>query len=300
MFTETLRLSVLHPQGAITTELRSVGDHGVTVGRVRSTGHEVDLREAESITFLLPRKGRLDIRISERSYRLPAGLLMAFRPTERRTRSTPDAGGQFFAATLQVPMARLRQLAQAIDARTDSAFATEAVLLHQGAGPVLARSLTHLADDLFLRPLSALPERVAVAVGQMVDDQLCEMLELAMPPGPWRRILPAYHRMRQAEEIMHEHSDDPLSMIEIARTLGVSLRSLQLAFSEVHDGQSPRSVLNRIRLDKARHRLMRARNDETVTTVALDSGFFHLSRFAQAYAKAFGERPSETLASRRH
>jgi transcriptional regulator GlxA family with amidase domain len=31
----------------------------------------------------------------------------------------------------------------------------------------------------------------------------------------------------------------------------------------------------------------------------MDCGFFHLGRFAQAYARAYGERPSETLARRR-
>ena len=42
-----------------------------------------------------------------------------------------------------------------------------------------------------------------------------------------------------------------------------------------------------------------ANGDGQVTMIALDSGFYHLSRFVQAYARAFGERPSETLARRR-
>lgn len=300
MFTETLRLAVSHRHGLITTELRSIGEYGVTLGRVRSTGHEVDLREAENITFLLPREGRLDIRIAEREYLVPAGTLMAFRPTERRTRSTADLRGHFTAATLQVPISRLRMLAQSVEATTDNVFRTDATVLRGEIGQLMARSLRHLSDDLFQRPASELPQRVILSVGHLVDDQLCEMLDQAMPVGSWRRILPAYHRLRQAEEIMHEQSDEPLSMVEIARTLGVSLRSLQLAFNEVYEGQSPRDVLNRIRLEKARQRLTVANGGETVTTVALDSGFFHLSRFAQAYAKAFGERPSETLARRRN
>jgi transcriptional regulator GlxA family with amidase domain len=87
-------------------------------------------------------------------------------------------------------------------------------------------------------------------------------------------------------------------MRELAQSLGISLRSLQLAFQEVH-GHGPREALNRIRLEKARQRLLAAREEGRVTAIALESGFSHLSRFAQSYAQAFGERPSETLLRRR-
>ncbi len=36
--------------------------------------------------------------------------------------------------------------------------------------------------------------------------------------------------------------------------------------------------------------------DTSVTNTAFSLGFWHLSRFATAYAAAFGERPSRTLA----
>lgn len=98
---------------------------------------------------------------------------------------------------------------------------------------------------------------------------------------------------------MHANSDEPLSMQEIAQVLGVSLRSLQLAFAEVYGGLSPRDVLNRIRLEKARARLLAADGNAQITTIAMDSGLFHLGRFSQAYARAFGEKPSETLLRRR-
>ena len=53
-------------------------------------------------------------------------------------------------------------------------------------------------------------------------------------------------------------SDEPLSVLDIANALGVSLRSLQLAFAEVYGGLTPRDVLNGIRLEKARTRLLAA------------------------------------------
>lgn len=299
MFTETLRLSLLSERGMITTELLTLGDTGITLGRVRSTGHEVALREAETVTFLLPRSGRLDIAIRDRDYRVSSGNFMAFRPTERRTRSTPDATGLFHAATLQIPMARLRELAQRDGTSADTAFALDGAKVQGDTGRFLARTLAQLCQDLFQRPPEFLPAKIVSAIRVMIDDTLSEMMGDAPPTQPSRRTLPAFHRVRQAEEIMHLHSDDPLSMVEVARTLGVSLRSLQLAFNEVYGGLSPRDALNRIRLHKARHRLLAADGADMVTKVALDSGFFHLSRFAQAYARTFGERPSETLARRR-
>jgi AraC-like DNA-binding protein len=54
-----------------------------------------------------------------------------------------------------------------------------------------------------------------------------------------------------------------------------------------------------MRLDVARAALLAAEPPRQVTVIALDCGFTHLSRFAEAYLRAFGERPSETLARRR-
>jgi transcriptional regulator GlxA family with amidase domain len=99
-------------------------------------------------------------------------------------------------------------------------------------------------------------------------------------------------------EIMRTRSDEPLSMVDLARELGLGVRSLQLAFQTVL-GEGPRARLTRIRLERARERLLAGDPHDEVTTIALDCGFTHLSRFAGAYLRAYGERPSDTLARRR-
>jgi AraC-like DNA-binding protein len=299
MFAESLRLLIHGENGSVTTELLTIGQGGPTIGRVASTGHEIDLREADNITFLLPMAGRLDIEVAGRTYAVPSRQLTAFRPADRRTRAIPSPATRFRAATIQVPLAKMQALALAAGSATDHAFAQDGIALTGDVGRHLSRSLPFLADDLLLRPQRDLQPKVALAIRQLIDDQLAEMIETKVAQPAWRSILPAFHRVRQAEELMYALSDEPISMLEIARTLGVGLRSLQLAFHHVHDGQSPRDILTRIRLEKARHRLLAANENAQVTTVALDSGFFHLSRFAQAYARTFGERPSETLARRR-
>lgn len=298
MFDETHRLSVSGAAGSVTTELLRMDSIGMTLGRVQSSGHEIELKENSNVTLLIPSAGILDIRVVDRDYRADRGRPIVLRPTERRTRASTIVGARFRATTLQVSMDRLRMLAATMNLPPETALRHDASALSGLAGKCLARQLPQLADDLLRHPEGVLPSRVVGALGTLIDEQLCCMLCITAENQASRSLLPAYHRVRQAEELMRAHSDEPLSMLQVAESLGVSLRSLQLALQEVHD-LGPRDILNRIRLEKARRRLLAGPRDAQVTTVALDSGFFHLSRFAQAYAKLYGERPSETLARRR-
>jgi len=105
-------------------------------------------------------------------------------------------------------------------------------------------------------------------------------------------------RVEQAEEIMRRRFDDMLSVADISRELGISVRSLQIAF-RAHRGQSPREALVAVRLDEVRRRLLVAADDGTsVTDAAMSAGFAHLGRFAGAYRRAYGEAPSDTLRRR--
>jgi transcriptional regulator GlxA family with amidase domain len=88
--------------------------------------------------------------------------------------------------------------------------------------------------------------------------------------------------------------ESPLTVRELARAAGVSPRTLYRAFAS-HCGEPPVARLRRERLEGVRRHLLGAGPRETVTSVALDWGFAHLSRFAGHYARCFGERPSETL-----
>jgi AraC-like DNA-binding protein len=270
----------------------------VVFGSVRSTGHTIALRETDRLTILLPRQGRLRVRIAAADHVVTPTSPMAFRPGDRTTEAIAGHLGLFAATAIQVPVSGISRLAEAAQLPLRSALGPDGLALRGRLDPAVLHAMKRLADDIFLQPDAALPSRVAAAAAAIVNDQLMAMLDsLGEPALP--RVLPAFHRVRAAEEIMRAHSEAPLSMAELAKTLGVSLRSLQLAFREVHDGKSPREVYSRIRLDRARQRLLAASSGEQVTGIALDSGFLHLSRFAMTYARTFGERPSETLARRR-
>lgn len=102
-------------------------------------------------------------------------------------------------------------------------------------------------------------------------------------------------RVDKAERIMREHLSEPLSTEDLATELGVSLRSLQTAFSTIR-GMPPRDVLRQMRLDHARELLLTAGEPPKVTEVALACGMAHFGRFSHAYRLRFGENPSQTRA----
>ena len=61
---------------------------------------------------------------------------------------------------------------------------------------------------------------------------------------------------------------------------------------------SPMRMVREVRLELARKELGRDGRG-TVADIAMNCGFGHLGRFAQAYAERFGEQPSDTRAWRR-
>jgi transcriptional regulator GlxA family with amidase domain len=72
-----------------------------------------------------------------------------------------------------------------------------------------------------------------------------------------------------------------------------------MAFRQ-HAGQGPMEFLREIRLDRVRAELLASAGVAAVGVreVAQKYGFLHLGHFAAQYRARFGERPSETRASR--
>jgi len=101
--------------------------------------------------------------------------------------------------------------------------------------------------------------------------------------------------MMRFEQVVEETGDEPLSMLEICRRAGTSRRLLESVVQH-RTGKPPWEYLRWRRLWRARALLSLPDEDTTVTDVAFRLGFWHLGRFAAAYAETFGERPSLTLA----
>lgn len=101
--------------------------------------------------------------------------------------------------------------------------------------------------------------------------------------------------VRHAAAYIHDHSAEAIGLDDLVRAGGVSKRSLHAGFRKYY-GVPPMAYLRNVRLDTARLRLKRfGTGDVSVTQVALECGFTHLSKFAAAYRDRFGELPSDTL-----
>ncbi|WP_198085076.1 helix-turn-helix transcriptional regulator [Variovorax sp. E3] len=106
--------------------------------------------------------------------------------------------------------------------------------------------------------------------------------------------------VHRAEAFVEDRIDDlSLTVADIARASGVSIRALKSAFQE-HRDTTPMAYLREIRLKQARECLLNSAAGDTVTVtdIALAHGFFHLGRFAQLYKQHFDEAPSDTLRAR--
>lgn len=301
MFSRTNMFALTDEKGRIRVDTAELRAGGVKVSKVRSTGHMVDLTEETATTVLFPASGQLRVRVAAAEYRISPKAVCVFGPNARRTRAeAPPDARLFHANALMIPNQALRDLVQAGRDR-DARWPGLPDGLPLSAELPEARRLSDLLgyisrqfDDSL--PLSA-KARAAMAV--LIDEFLSDLILRSTPLLAEGRVLPAaWHRVRMAEEIMRARSDEPLSMASVAREIGVGLRSLQLAFMEAR-AMGPRDVLLRIRLERARERLLSAGPADTVTTIALDCGFAHLGRFPAAYRIAFGELPTETLARTR-
>jgi AraC family ethanolamine operon transcriptional activator len=102
----------------------------------------------------------------------------------------------------------------------------------------------------------------------------------------------------RARDYMLAHIDEPITVPDLCIALGVSRRTLQYCFHDVLD-MNPVKFLRALRLNAARRALKRdaASGQSTVTEIALQWGFWHLSYFSAEYKAMFGELPSETLRS---
>jgi AraC-like DNA-binding protein len=120
----------------------------------------------------------------------------------------------------------------------------------------------------------------------------------------WRQQLdnpqpPTLHRLAPrhvllAEQHMRDHAQDAPTLSELARSAGVSVRTLNAAFRD-YRGCTPMQALREMRLNGVRGELLVALAGTRVRDVAEAWGYANLGMFAAAYRQRFGESPSATL-----
>ncbi|MEM1039329.1 MAG: GlxA family transcriptional regulator [Pseudomonadota bacterium] len=108
--------------------------------------------------------------------------------------------------------------------------------------------------------------------------------------GPERDLGGKSEKLQRAVELMAEHLEEPLSALEIARRVGLSLRQVERLFLR-HLSCTPGRYYMSVRLERARE-LLRHTN-APILDVALSTGFTSHSYFAQSYRNHFDCSPSE-------
>ncbi len=139
------------------------------------------------------------------------------------------------------------------------------------------------------------PSLLGTAEGELHEQECVRALVGTLFPPTSRRVELALHArsrmLRRAEALMRARLAAPISAIDLCRELGVSDRTLRLAFNERY-GVGPMIFYKYIRLNAVRERL---RTGTSVTTAAAAFGFQHHGNFAADYRRLFGERPSDTV-----
>jgi len=103
--------------------------------------------------------------------------------------------------------------------------------------------------------------------------------------------------LRAARDYLADNACEPLDLARLACASGIGIRALQVGFRR-HFGVSISEMLLDIRLAGLHARLAQGSLDASITDIAFDLGFSHLSRMAGAYREKFGETPSATLRRR--
>jgi transcriptional regulator GlxA family with amidase domain len=103
--------------------------------------------------------------------------------------------------------------------------------------------------------------------------------------------------LRAAVEHVHEYAGEPLTVSDLARAAGLSVRALQESFQRAL-GCTPMNYLRGVRLRHTRSELLAADpKTTTVAEIASRWGFAHMGRFSNEYFRQYGEYPRQTLRS---
>ena len=98
---------------------------------------------------------------------------------------------------------------------------------------------------------------------------------------------------RVQEYLTEDKMKSPITMNEICAAVHVSRRTLQYTFTQCY-GIPPKQYIQALRLNQVRRELFRKEKLQTISDIAMNYGFFHLSQFSQSYKRLFGETPQQT------
>lgn len=141
--------------------------------------------------------------------------------------------------------------------------------------------------DLSLQVIRALcgPEAAKTAADYTVVDTVPATQAIYIPPGHLSASNPF---LLEAEHIVRQAGDAPMTTLELARALRVSERTLHRRLKEA-TGETPKHFLDRVRFDTARTLLETTQN--SVKQLAAASGYADETSFRRAFRRYSGMTP---------
>lgn len=237
-------------------------------------------------------------RLGDHSLHLEPPFAALYLPDQLASRTTLQ---EFDGVVLRLESQRLERAAallsdQAWSARRFGALLQEPVALHgEGSGHQQVRRLVAVAR--LLDPSQGSTPEETRLLG--LDEVLDRLVVLSF----WgERILSDFERGGSGggdrESILDDlvswiraNSHRPLHLAELEQRSGYSERSLRNAFQE-RFGCPPKQWIRRTRMESARRRLLDPSPGDSVSSIAQDHGYQHVSQFSRDFRCVFGQRPS--------
>ena len=156
------------------------------------------------------------------------------------------------------------------------------------------------AIEYAVTELASQPHALAPQVRSRAEDLIVARLRRVLQsasPAPTEHSSGACRRrlgVERAREYIQKNLSDPIRLSELCHCAHVQGRSLEYGFRETV-GMPPVSYVKMLRLGDVHRRLCSPDFQHlTISEIALDAGFRHLSQFSAEYKRLFAESPSET------
>lgn len=165
-------------------------------------------------------------------------------------------------------------------------------------------------SDRYLERLLALAclveewgEQRAIDAQQLGLEEVLDRLVVLSFWGDWilgatdRRAAGAAEKASIIDELLgwiRANCHRPISLAELEQRSGYSQRSLRNAFQE-RFGYAPNEWIRRTRMESARQRLLDAQPGDTVSSIAEEHGYSHVSQFSRDFRGVFGLQPSQVM-----
>lgn len=259
----------------------------------------VDKCEEHGFFIVIPMSGYANVISKERSFSLQPGLAMAFTTSEAESTKFRDSTSfrninicasyhtlqSFLTSEFQLPITR------------DITFPAEPMIVNNEFR-FLLNYIEWFSSQLNSDTVSMIHGRANLAkhmydmlmsfLVSTVENNYQELYDPKNDKGP----APIFVRL--AEEYIRDNATEPITISDIAQEVGVAVRTLHNGFQQYRNYSISEFMRNQ-RLSLARIELATAKQKNlSVTDVAYACGFVHLSKFALAYQKKYGEKPSET------